>query len=88
MTTKPKTISHRQRALWAALNAFITRHGGWVTSQRDMWPLQMGCPFTSGLPAELEALGYHVASCGAITRVMHDGPMPVETFQIGLRDAQ
>lgn len=85
MTTKTKTISHRQRALWAALNNFIRRNGGWVTSQPDVWPLQMGCPFTSELPAELEALGYRVASCGSITRVTHTGPVAVETFQIGER---
>jgi hypothetical protein len=75
---KASPISKRQRALWEALNSFIQRNGGWVTSQPDCSPIRFECPINYPLPTLLEGMGYTLAESGTAERLL-----PIDGGQIG-----
>ena len=52
-----------------ALNSFIRRYGGAVTSPPGK-VLRVEVPKGSPLPAKLAELGYNVAACGTVTRIV------------------
>jgi len=65
----------KQGERWAALNEYVRRNGGAVTSVPGNKTLRIECPRGSPLPAKLAELGYVVASHGSVTRVT--GAQPV-----------
>jgi hypothetical protein len=65
---QPPSINERQKALWAALNEFVTKHGGWIVSPRDASPIRFECRAASELPSDLRRLGYDVRSLGSSDR--------------------
>jgi hypothetical protein len=58
----------KQSERWAALNAFIRKHGGAVTSPPGKL-LRIEVMKDSPLSEKLRELGYNVAQCGSVTRV-------------------
>jgi hypothetical protein len=59
----------KQGERWAALNEYVRRNGGAVTSVPGNKTLRVEGPKGSELPAKLAELGYNVAQCGSVTRV-------------------
>jgi hypothetical protein len=59
----------RQGERWAALNEFVRRNGGAVTSTPNNKTLRIETPKDSALPSKLEELGYVVVSRGTVMRV-------------------
>jgi hypothetical protein len=87
MTVAAKALAKRQKAaLWAGLNDFTQRNGGWIVSSPDRWPMRLECPPLSELPDKLEALGYEVCDIGTAQRVTCFGPSTVEVFQLDTTD--
>ncbi len=64
----PTRSKNEDRLTWAALNAFVGRHGGWVTSPPGKL-LRIETMKGSALPSRLRELGYNVAERGSTTRV-------------------
>ena len=59
----------KQGERWAALNEYVRRNGGAVTSVPGNKTLRVEVPKGSELPAKLTELGYNVSSHGSVTRV-------------------
>jgi hypothetical protein len=59
----------KQSERWAALNEFVRRNGGAVTSTPNNKTLRIETPKGSALPSKLEELGYVVVSRGTVMRV-------------------
>jgi hypothetical protein len=61
----------KQGERWAALNEFVRRNGGAVTSVPGNKTLrvEVGKDSSAKLTSELARLGYNVAQCGSVTRV-------------------
>jgi hypothetical protein len=59
----------KQGERWAALNEYVRRNGGAVTSVPGNKTLRVEVPKGSALPAKLTELGYNVSSHGTVTRV-------------------
>ena len=59
----------KQGERWAALNEYVRRNGGAVTSVPGNKTLRVEVPKDSLLPAKLAELGYNVSSHGSVTRV-------------------
>lgn len=59
----------KQGERWHALNEFVRRSGGAVTSPPGK-TLQVEVPKGSPLPAKLVELGYNVAERGTVTRIV------------------
>jgi hypothetical protein len=58
----------REAEAFEALNTFIRKHNGWVTSPPGK-VLRVEAMAGSPLPAKLRELGYNVAERGSVTRV-------------------
>ena len=59
----------KQNERWSALNSFIRKHGGSVTSLPGVKTLRVEVPKGSPLPAKLRELGYITVSHGVVTRI-------------------
>ena len=59
----------KQGQRWAALNEYVRRNGGAVTSVAGNKTLRVEVPKGSELPARLRELGYNVSERGTVTRV-------------------
>ena len=68
---RPKLNSavEKRRALWSAVNAFVVKHGGWITSPADTATIRIEAPTSSPLPSLLADLGYSVQHVGQATRL-------------------
>jgi hypothetical protein len=65
---KPEVADRKER--FAALNAYITKAGGWLTSipgDPEMWFEALP---DSGLPAALQSMGYIVERTGETQRIL------------------
>ena len=62
-------ISEKRRALWQALNQFITERGGFVTSVQFASPVRIEVAPDSELPAKLAEAGYDLTFCSQTTRI-------------------
>jgi hypothetical protein len=58
----------REAEAFAALNEFVRRRGGSITSPPGRY-VRIECPRGSELPTELAKLGFAVMACGSTTRV-------------------
>ena len=67
---KPDSGVERRRALWSAVNAFVVKHGGWITSPADTATIRIEAPTSSPLPSLLADLGYSVLHVATGTRLM------------------
>jgi hypothetical protein len=59
----------KQGERWAALNEYVRRNGGAVTSVPGAKTLRVEVPKGSALPSKLQELGYVVAERGTVTRI-------------------
>lgn len=59
----------KQGERWAALNEYIRKHGGFVTSPPGKI-LRIEVPKGSALPSKLQELGYIVAERGIVSRII------------------
>jgi hypothetical protein len=59
----------RQAEAFEALNEFIRRHGGFVTTPPGDKTLRVEVPKGSVLPARLRELGFAIVERGSVTRV-------------------
>ena len=62
-------ITEQRRALWTALNQFITERGGFVTSVQFASPVRIEVAPDSELPAKLAEAGYDLTFCEQTTRI-------------------
>jgi hypothetical protein len=67
--------AQRRAAQWQALNQFINRHGGTVTSPPGDKRLRIEAPRRSNLANELRAAGYVVIERGSTTRIISTVPV-------------
>jgi hypothetical protein len=65
----PDAALEKRRALWDALNTFVTKHGRWITSPPGTQDLRIEIPERSDLPAKLTELGYRPLNMGQATRL-------------------
>ena len=79
-----KKISEERRRLWGALNAYIGRRGGWVTSPMYVSPLRIEITADFELPDKLAEIGYAPVHRGQTTRVTSDGIRNVDLIEIDL----
>jgi hypothetical protein len=68
--TKPRNDpdTARRQQLWSAVNEYVGRHGGWITSPPGTQDVRIETPINSELPAKLSELGYRVLHVGTGTR--------------------
>ena len=62
-------VDPKSRDRWHALNAFIAKRGGIITSLPMHWPIIFETSADTTLPGELQALGYTVKPIGTVRRL-------------------
>lgn len=60
-----------RKELFAGINEFVTKRGGWLTSIPGDKEVRMECLPDSTLPDELRKLGYTVEADGETERILH-----------------
>jgi hypothetical protein len=70
----------KQRQIWKALNEFIRRRGGHLTSTEHARPLIVQIPQFSELADELYNLGYDLTPAGSSTWIENGQFKPVQVF--------
>jgi len=73
----------KRRALWHALNRFITELGGFVVSAPFSSPIRIEAPRDSTLPKRLAEAGYDVVFRGQLTRIGSAAPRHDRQGRIG-----
>jgi hypothetical protein len=85
--------SERRKQLWAAVQEFITKHGGWIVSLPNGTPIRFECRADNlELPVELRRLGYAVRNAGNVERLLpivetmsqHGRQEKIQREQVGL----
>ena len=75
------TPIERRRALWEALEIYISKNGGWVTTMPGASPVRFEAEPGSTLPELLRSMGYELHDSGVAERFL---PQP-ETVRLNAR---
>jgi hypothetical protein len=74
--------TENRKLLWQALNQFISRNGGYLTSPPHAKPLLVEVPQYSELPDKLADLGYQLAAGSNTTRIIGGKFVPVTCYNL------
>jgi hypothetical protein len=68
--------THGRKELFAALDKYVTTHGGWTVSIPGAREIKIEVPKGSDLPGKLQALGWKPILCGTTMRTTGKGLSP------------